>query len=245
MPNSKQIILRDGRFFVQNITETDIGTQDKVLREHSAAIPYDVPNNFVVNGQPINVQFSGQNVVGWCEVLKLNLSTVWTIVDGGLRFPVFKKPDRMQSPPEHEAMHVISPIKAGMRLFFVNQMQWHDGEKCYQWLNSYLVARGSRRKEFFRPPLPNIHSDGKICMGTYQAISPCLADLFSHSLNHFNSSKWNSDLIEGLGQDVAKALYSIKDNDQLPPPAAFKFFEQRICAPINSTAYGELPIPTF
>ena len=82
-------------------------------------------------------------------------------------------------------------------------------------------------------------------MGEYQATAPCLADLFAHGLNHFNQSKWNSDLIEGLGQDVAKALYSIKDNEQLPPPSGFKFFEQRICAPINSAVYGELPIPTF
>lgn len=245
--NSKDILLKDGRFILRTTTDVDLGSQEKVLREHVQNIPFDIPSAFILpGGIPVGVQCTSNSVVAWAEVQKLNLSTVWTITDGGVRYPVFKKPQNMQSPPEHEASHLISPIKAGMRLFFLSLMRWDYANKRYIYSQAYLVARGQKRKEFFRPPLPNIHSDGKVCMGNdLNAANPCLADLFLHVWNHFLASKWNSDLSDNIGADMAKALYSIKDNEQQPLPSGYKFFDSPACPPIVVSAYSELPIPTF
>jgi len=246
MSTKKEVLLENGEVLIRTITDNKIGSQEKLFRDFMGGIPFDIPNAFLLPDKTtVNLQCAGASVVAWMEITKLQLSTVWTITDGGVRYPTFKKPHNMVSPPEHEASHPISPVKFGMRMFFVNQMQWNDAEKVFAWLHSYLVCRCSKRKEIFHPPLPNVHTDGKLCMGTYHDHNPILADLILSGYNHFNSSKWNTDLSEGLNVDIIKAIYSINGGEQVAPPDGFKIHEQRFCAPISVSVYSSLPIPTY
>jgi hypothetical protein len=130
-------------------------------------------------------------------------------------------------------------------MFLAIEMVWNDSEKIFSWLKSYLVCRAPKRKEFFHPALPNVHTDGKICMGEFRGGNAILADLILASYDHFNCSKWNTDLSEGLTPEIIKSIYSISGNEQVAPPAGFKLHEQRFCSPIAVAAYANLPIPTY
>lgn len=234
----------EGRFARIDINVTDLGTQDDVVSRFSTNIPVNLPNAFILpNGRPAHLQCRGGQVFAWTELDKLRLHTVWTVGADGGRYPLFKKQEQIAGTPEHMAAFDFEPAVAGMRLYFTSTLQWDPGNKRYNWLNSYLIAKAPKRKEIFRPPLPNIFSDSRLCMGTgYTHHGPCLADVFSHSLSHLDSSMWNSDAMEGLGGDHIRAIYTFKDNKQVAPVAGYKWWDQPVCKPVNLLCYGELPL---
>lgn len=231
----------DGRFARLDISVTDLGPQDEILKRISQSLPTSMLNAFVLpGGKMAHVQVKGDLIICWTEITSLRIATVWSIGSDGTRYPVFKH--RVEtSPPEHEAAYDWAPLTAGMRMFFASVFKFQEGR--YVWNMSYLVCKAPKRKEIFRPPLPNIFSDARMCMGNdYSHSSPCLADAFAHSLAHLDASKWNADAMEGLTLDNMKALFSFKDNKQVPPPKDYKWFELRACAAVNNINYGELPI---
>ena len=44
MASTKDVLLKDGRVIIRVTTDTDIGPQDKVIKDHLASAPFDVPN---------------------------------------------------------------------------------------------------------------------------------------------------------------------------------------------------------
>lgn len=245
-PNLVELLLRDGVFIKRIVSEHVVGSQDDVLKKFYADIPVDIPFSFVLpGGLPAHLQVSGATISIWTELVKLSLATVWTLTEGGVRYPIFKD-KAAATPPEHEASHILEPIKAQMRLFLISIAQYDKRTSSYVWANSYMVARAPGRKECFRPPLPNVFDDGKMCMGgDYKTAHPCLADLFVHNLQHIERSRWNSHLTEGLDQKTVSALFSIKDNTHQPCPPEIKFWEHHRCPPISNSAFSSIQFPTF
>lgn len=232
----------DGRFARIDITFSDLGPQDEILRRMSLNIPTNLKNAFVLpGGRLAHVQTKSDLIICWTELASIKVSTVWTISsDGEFVYPVFKA-QPTNSPPEHEASRDWEPLISGMRIFFASTFQFEGNN--YIWKNSYLVAKAPKRKEIFRPPFPNIFADSRMCMGNdYHPASPCLADAFSHTVNHLMTSKWNHDAMEGLTGDHIRALFSYKDDKQQPPPKEYKWLECPACHTVNNQNYGELPI---
>lgn len=235
------IAMIDGRFARIDINVTDLGSQEEELKKISASCPVDLANAFILNGEAVHIQAKKGYIIAWSELKKLPISTVYTMDKSGTSYPLFKKKVEA-SPPEYEASFDFEPEIASMRLFFASVLEWHRGDRLWFWSNSYLVAKAPKRKEIFRPPLSNIYSDARLCMGTYSNHGPVLIDVFAHSLAHLRSSKWNNDAMEGLDGDNIRALYSFKDNKQQKPPRDYKWWECRACAPVNLEYYGDLPL---
>lgn len=234
----------DGRFARVDINVTDLGSQDDEINKVAAKTPTNLANAFLLpGGRPAHIQTIGSSVIVWTELLKLNLSTVFTVARDGSRYPIFKhKPTT--SPPEHEATMEWDPAVAGMRIFFTSTLEWTEPHKLYLWKASYLIAKHPKRKEIFVPPLPNLFTDARLCLGNeYRNNGACLADVFCHSLAHFETSRWNSDAMEGLTGDDARAMFSFdKGNKQIPPGKEYSWTEIKKCHTVNNLNYGDLPI---
>lgn len=231
----------DGNFVRYTLGIENLGRQDELLKKLSQGIPTDLLNAFVLpGGKMAHIQTRSDSIICWTELQMLRISTVYTIARDGTRYPVFK-PAPAPDTAEHEFAFDWDPKLAGMRLFFTSTMMFAD--RNYHWNASYLVAKAEKRKELFRPPLPNIFADSRMCLGNdYQHRSACLADAFAHTLAHLDSSKWNHDAMENLTADTVKVLYSFKDNKQVPIPKEFKWTDLPQCRPVNNLNYGELPI---
>lgn len=236
------IALVDGKFVRVDSSITNLGTQDDMIKKVAAEMPTNLLNAFVLpGGKMANIQVLGASIICWTEMTEININTVYTVGSNGDRWPLFKnRPET--SPPEHLASFAWQPKFAGMRMFFATTMKLESG--LYRQMNSWLISKAPKRKEIFRPPLPNIHGDSRMCMGSdYAHAGPCLADEFSYAVNHFNSSKWNSDAMEGLTIDHIKNMFSFdKDGKQLQPPKDYKWWEHPCSHSVNNANYGELPI---
>lgn len=234
------VLMQDGKFWKLN-APTLIGEQDEIIKRMSAEIPTNLLSAFILpGGRPAHIQIKGDLIICWTELKSLKINTVYSITADGSRYPLFKNAVE-NSPPEYEAGYEFCPELANMRMFFTSTIKKSGGS--YVWAQSCLVCKAPKRREIFRPPLPNIHSDSKLCMGNlYSSTGPCLADVFTHSLAHLESSKWNSDAMQGLTGDHIRALYSFKFDKQIPPVAGYKWWENPSCAPVNNLNYGELPL---
>jgi len=131
-----------------------------------------------------------------------------------------------------------------MRLFFISSFQTPPvAGPEWIWRASYLVARVPGTNLNRRPPLPNLFSDARICMGTagngYSCCEPVLADAFAHGLNNLQESQWNSDAAGGVDGAVGKMLFSFDKNDKQMPPTV-DWANLPACIPINNVNYGEL-----
>lgn len=235
----------EGRFVRVDISVRDLGPQDSIVQKLAADLPTNMLNAFLLpGGKPAHIQTKAGVIIVWTELNKLQLRTVYTVGRDGTRYPVFKRPESMTSPPEHEASFEWDPSVIGMRMFFTSTLKFEPAAKTYVWNQSYLVCKAPKRKEIFRPPMPNTYTDGRICMGNdYRHTGPCLADVFCHNLAHFDASKWNNDLSDGITADHVKAMFSFdKDDKQIPPPKEYKWWENPAANPTNNLNYGELPL---
>lgn len=231
----------DGRFARVDINIVDLGDQSELLKRVSAELPVNLPNAFTLPGnRQVSLQCKSGLVIAWTELSKVRIQTVYTITDDGTRYPLFRAAP-VNVPPEHEAAYDFEPGLARMRMFFTVSMKWTGKEYLYELAN--LICKAPKRKEIFRPPLPNIFGDARLCMGNgYTNKGPNLADVFAHALSHFETSKWNADAMEGLSGDMMRAMYSFKDNKQVPLAAEHKWWEWPPCHAVNTMHYGELPI---
>lgn len=232
----------DGRFVRIDIAVQDLGPQDAMLKKISQDLPTNMRNAFVLpGGKFAHIQAKSSNIICWTELDTIRIDTVYMLGKDGVRYPLFKHQPTANT-PEHNASYNWAPKLASMRMFFSSTFQFNG--TTYDWANSYLVCKAPRRNEIFRPPLPNIFGDSKLCMGNdYQHSSPCLADAFVHSLAHLDASRWNADAMEGLTSDHIKALLSFDaDGKQIAPPKDYKWIECPACHAVNNMNYGELPL---
>lgn len=233
----------DGRFARIDIKITDLGNQDAIVQKMAADIPVNMMNAFLLpGGKPAHIQTKSGSIIVWTELDRLQLGSVYTVGRDAKRWPLFK--ERAEAPPELEASFLWDPSMVSMRLYFTSTLNFDMRAKSYTWKQSCLVAKAPKRKEIFRPPLSNIFSDSRVCMGNdYSHTGPCLADVYCHNLAHLNSSRWNAHETHGMTGDQIKALYSFDEaGKQLPPPEGFKWWEMGSCNPVSTFHFSDLPL---
>lgn len=240
------------QFVRVDINITALGRQDELIKSVAAALPTNMPNIFSLTTpaggtQIVHAQSRNGTASVWTELASLNLRTVYTIHEDGSRSPLFINKPRT-SPPEHETTLVWSPALANLRLFFISSFTSPPptSRPMWTWKASYLIARAPGSNLNRRPPLPNLFSDARICMGTmgneYVCSMSVLAEAFAHGLNNLQESQWNSDAAGGVGPDTGKTLFSFDKNDKQIPPTA-TWWDLPVCIPVNNINYGELTFP--
>lgn len=144
------------------------------------------------------------------EVDKFSLNTFWSGYEGPVfgeadQWPALKavfrqedgaiKKDITWTPPEY------------MKMWFGTNYNRHNELSC-----CYLMA--SMDGDIYRPPLPNVYSNGQICMGSHFTVTgDTMTEKHSNALTDFKNSEFNSDLDDG------QCRYILINDDNLIHPS--------------------------
>lgn len=241
--------LMEDQFVRVDINIVPLGPQESALRTLAASLPTNMPNLFSVDrpGGPLLVHAQSKDGLSsvWTELKELNIRAVYTVQADGSQYPLFTNQPR-QSPPEHETSFRWNPALAKMRLFYVGVFAPPGrGNNNWIWKVSYLLARAPGDKVNRRPPLPNLFSDARICMGTagheYGCQMPILGDAFMHGLDNLQESQWNADANGGVTGEIAKTLF-LFDKDGKQVPSSVNWTGLGSCIAVNNIYYGELQL---
>jgi hypothetical protein len=221
---------------------TPLGQQDALLKEISQSVPTTIMNAFTLGENTCHIQIKGPNIVVWTELNKLAVSTVYTpVATTGEFYPLFKKtPER--NTLETNRTETWLPNQFKFRLFFIQAFALAGGVYNGGDGASFLVGKKEETTKVIRPPLPNIYTDGRVCMGGLVVKEQLLSVAFGKALTHLYNSRWNNDLSDGMQLDDTVRLFTFKDGVNKPPPARFDIAKVAHCMPINNLIYSDLPL---
>jgi hypothetical protein len=185
-----EIILRDnGTLTERTIEERDLNAEGEVLDALTAEV--------------MRTQRNVMPVPGW-GVAHANVAlgnTLWSIpidriplkarfrVNGGVLVPMFASGTELEMP-------LVWQAPAEVRLVFAVRTARSDEsvEVDGNWLFAFKDDHG------YRLPLPNLNDDCSLCTGQFVNSHPTAQECVIASLQQFNQSKWNADLMRTVAQ---------------------------------------------
>jgi len=186
-----EIIIRDnGTLTERFIRERDLKAEGDVLDELTADVTRKQRNVMAIPGWGLAHADVGLNDTLWSVPIdRIPLKARFRLTNGVL-LPMFasmtdlEMPMVWQAPPE-------------VRLVFVIRTELLDDQVLVG--GNWLFAFG-RDRNGYRLPLPNLHDDCVICTGQFEASHETAQAGIIASLQQFNQSKWNADLMRTVSQ---------------------------------------------
>ena len=190
-----EIILRDnGTLTERTIRERDLKAEGEVLDELTADVTRRQRNVMSVSGWGHVHADVGLNDTVWSVPIKhIPLKARFRVINGVL-VPMFASMTDLEMPM------VWSAPKEVRLVFVVRTQNIEDGvedgvEIGGNWLFAY-----SQDRHGYRLPLPNLHDECSLCTGEFESRYDSALKAVTASLEQFNQSKWNSDLMRTVAE---------------------------------------------
>lgn len=186
-----EFILRDnGTLTERTIKERDLQAEVEVLETLTSEVKRELRNALPVPGWGVAHANVGLTDTLWSvPIQRIPLKARFRLIEGVL-VPMFA------STTDHE-MPLVWQAPDSVRLVFVIRTQREDD--TIQVDGNWLFAFDERRNGF-RLPLPNLHDDCTICTGEFERFHDTAQQCVLASLQQFNQSKWNADLMRTVAQ---------------------------------------------
>lgn len=235
-------LLEDGEFKRIDFQIMNLGPQDAMLKELSGSMPTTVPSAFTIGENVCGIQVKGASIVVWAELAKLTIDTVYApVASTGEFYPMFRSAPN-KGTLEQNRQEAWLPNQFKLRLFFIVGFTKSGDSFVASKESCFLVAKKEGQNQTMRPPLPNIYTDGRLCMGDFGVKEKILEVAFAKALTHLHNSRWNSDLLDDMSlEDIAK-IFTFKDGVNKPPPARFDVSKVPQCINVNNQIYSDLPL---
>ena len=186
-----EIILRDNGMLTERIIrERDLKAEGDVLDELTADVTRQQRNVLTVSGWGQVHADVGLNDTVWSVPIKhIPLKARFRVINGVL-VPMFASMTDLEMPMVWQAPKEV-------RLVFVVRTETIEDtvEICGNWLFAFNQNRNG-----YRLPLPNLHDECSLCTGQFESTYDSAAKAVAASLEQFNQSKWNSDLMRTVAQ---------------------------------------------
>jgi hypothetical protein len=184
--NTTEIIIgKDGTVTERIIKERTLKVQESAVEILTANVTRPLRQALSIPGWGVaHANVGAEDTVWSVPIDRIPLSARFGMVDGVL-VPKFASTTEMSMP-------LVWKAPKSVRLIFALQTQQEDKTTVIQgnWLFAFNQAGNG-----FRLPLPNLHDDCRICMGAFPLKYPSAQECVVASLQQFNQSKWNSDLM--------------------------------------------------
>lgn len=183
-----------------------------------------IPNMATFEDQPIHFMQNGGVNITACDLNGLTLNMSWRVNKDKVLLPVFIS---KSAPTDKYLMMAPKWYRAAnMRLLFVRNEA--DG-KCH------LIAYDSSKRAY-KLPLPNLHDDVAVCMGSFVPDDSSWIDRMVSSLKQFKNSSWNTDLAPN--QKNAEELFRFQFADDksvqhLEVPANWDKYCAKVSTPLT------------
>lgn len=186
-----EIILRDnGTLTERTIKERDLAVEADVLESLTSAITRRHRNVLAIPDWGLAHADVGVNDTVWSVPLdRLPLKARFRLVDGVL-VPMFAANTELEMP-------LVWQVPKEVRLVFVVKTK-QDIENIAihgNWLFAFNVANNG-----YRLPLPNLYDDCNLCTGEFEDSYLTAQACITASLEQFNQSKWNADLMRSVAE---------------------------------------------
>lgn len=172
-----------------------------------------------VDIRSIGVMLGKSGCCVYGRLSKLRLNTTWNIQNGGIQVPMFQHThaDRLTN----IGVYDLNSVDKLMRWWFICTFKINDkGVITPEGLGTcYLVLSVPGEPGVWKPALPNIYEDGRVCMGTdavrnmQKTTQPI--SLFCFALQELVFSSWNSDLAGEVHTYNGQYATSVTDNKPL------------------------------
>lgn len=186
-----EIIIRDnGTITERTIRERDLQAEAEVLETLTAEVARKIRNVLPIPDWGVAHANVGLNDTLWSVPIDhIPLKARFKVINGVL-VPMFasatdlEMPLIWRAPKEVRLAFVVRTVCQGDHLTL-------DGN----WLFAF-----NQDNNGFRLPLPNLHDECSICTGQFEDSHDTALAAIGASLNQFNQSKWNSDLMRTVAQ---------------------------------------------
>jgi len=222
------ISAENGTFERVEVYRSPLSSVDSVLKTLAQDIPVFVKDLFVIPpGRNVHIAFSSKLMTLVTELPSLRINTFWTLVK-----PEDKKKKGYFTPAFHNrnnntAIQLAPEWKppANMKVFFCNHFDQSAQDGVFRHSRASLVAIKTddvKNRNHYKLPITNLYENCKLCLGsvsvgaliTSAVILKPFADQMQLAVDLFNSSTWNSDLIQHVDISQCNKLFriSVEDN---------------------------------
>lgn len=191
----QEVILRGGQFILQEIRESEIGSQENILRKFADSRGQTIHKVSSFNGQPIHMFTSKANTVVFVCIRSLPFKDLFSLSGETGMTPNLCNWSQVDVPGAilMDQPFPLNPNECGFYSFFAVAFTPNSTTPG----NAYLLHL--KNGEFFKLPYPNIYDDGRICMGRSWENDKTggfqtLLDITAHSYNSFLTTSLNADL---------------------------------------------------
>ena len=186
-----EIILREnGTLTERTIRERDLKAGPEVLAELTAEVTRRQRNVMPIPGWGLAHADAGLNDIIWSVPLdRLPLRARFKLVNGVL-VPMFASSTELEMP-------MVWRVPPEVRLVFAARTEPEEDRVKVN--GNWLFAFGPNQHGY-RLPLPNLHDDCTLCTGRFEYSHDSALAGVTASLEQFNQSKWNADLMRTVAQ---------------------------------------------
>jgi hypothetical protein len=186
-----EIIIRDnGTLTERTIRERDLKAEGEVLDELTADVTRSQRNVLAIPGWGVAHANVGLEDTLWSVAInRIPLKARFKLVNSVL-VPMFASMTDLEMP-------MVWTAPPEVRLVFVVRTTVEDD--CVMVGGNWLFAY-NKDHNGYRLPLPNLHDECTICTGQFEDSYDTAGQALVASLEQFNRSKWNADLMRTVAQ---------------------------------------------
>ncbi len=186
-----EIIIKDnGTITERTINERDLKAEGDVLDALTADVSRSIRNVMHIPGWGMAHANVGLTDTIWSVPIdRIPLKARFRVINGVL-VPMFASTTELEMP-------LVWRAPKEVRLVFVVRTELVEGstQAGGNWLFAF-----NKDNNGFRLPLPNLHDECTICTGDFEDSCDTALACIVASLEQFNQSKWNSDLMTTVAQ---------------------------------------------
>ena len=190
MEKTEIILQSNGTLVERMVRERELDAGQSVLNALTEEV-YRVVHNVmnIPDWGPVHANIGLTDTIWSVPIDRIPLHARFRLVNQVL-VPMFASVNDLEMPLVWKAPEAV-------KLMFVVGTN-ADGESVSVFGNWLFAC--DQNKRGYRLPLPNLHDDCRICTGTFDGDRETAFECIQASLEQFNKSKWNADLLRTVEQ---------------------------------------------
>ena len=190
MEKTEIILQTDGSFVERLVSERTLNAGQSVLDTLTENITRQVRNVFNLPGWGLAHANVGRTDTLWSvSIDRIPLHARFKLINQ-VMVPMFASGTDLEMP-------LVWRVPAEVKVVFAVLTKQEDDIVSVE--GNWLFA-GDQDHRGYRLPLPNLHDDCRLCTGQFEGDQETAFACVQASLEQFNQSKWNSDLMRTIEQ---------------------------------------------
>lgn len=226
---------------------------DDALRSLASEVVVTLPRMFKSNGLWVHAVSLPKKLALLARLTAMQITT----------FYVPKPPARRGAParivPVFQQVPGSIPLTfkwtppADMAVWFINHYNpnatghWDYYYSSMVWTHAPGAGRAPAAG-LFKPPLPNVHENSKLCLGSgRENIQPPnygtpLDGTFTSALNIFNANRWNADLLNLIDLSITEDMFAFDAVDNVTPiPMTTPWQDRMVNCKVSNLEFNHIP----